>query len=110
MGKDWNYKSGDWWIICDVCGKKIKASHAKHRWDGFVVCDKDFEHRHSQDFIKVRQDKITVPFMRPRPADTFTSVSYQGNTLTCTPMSSFGIAGVGISGCATAGKQLPGDL
>lgn len=110
MGKDWNYKSGDYWIICDVCGKKIKASHSKHRWDGFIVCDKDFEHRHSQDFIKVRQDKITVPFQRPRPADIFTSVSYQGNTLTCTPMSKFGIPSIGIAGCATSGKQLPGDL
>lgn len=110
MSKDWNYKSGDYWVICDVCGKKIKASHAKHRWDGFIVCDKDFEHRHSQDFIKVRQDKITVPFQRPRPADIFTSVSYQGSTLTCTPMSKFAIPSIGIAGCATAGKKLAGDL
>ena len=109
MSKDWNYRSGDWWVICDVCGIKIKASKSRHRWDGFVVCDKDFEHRHSQDFIKVRQDKITVPFMRPRPEDTFTDVTYL-DTLTCTPMSRFGVAGIGISGCATAGKRLAGDL
>ena len=110
MSKTWNYKSGDWWAICDVCSKKVKASKTKMRWDGLIVCPEDFEHRHPQDFIKVRQDKITVPFLRPRPQDTFVSVSYTGNTLTCTPMSRFGVSGIGISGCATAGKRLPGYL
>ena len=110
MGKTWTYRSGDWNCICDICGIKIKASKTKQRWDGFITCPSCWEPRHSQDFIKVRQDKITVPFQRPRPADTFTSVSYQGSTLTCTPMSRFAISGIGISGCATSGKQLPGDL
>jgi hypothetical protein len=110
MSKGWNYRSSDWWIICDVCGKKIKASNSRHRWDGLVVCDEDFEHRHPQDFIKVRQDKITVPFLRPRPTDTFVSVSYQGNTLTCTPMSKFAISGTATSGCTVVGTRLPGDL
>jgi len=110
MSKGWNYKAADWLIICDVCGKKIKASHSRHRWDGLIVCDKDFEHRHPQDYIKVRQDKITVPFLRPRPEDTFVSVSYQGNTLTCTPMSQSGVAGIGVAGCSKAGKELNGVL
>lgn len=110
MSKDWNYKSGDWWILCDVCGKKMKASHARHRWDGFIVCDKDFENRHPMDFIKVIPDKISVPFTRPRPTDTFVSVSYQGNTLTCTPMGSIGVSGIGVAGCMIAGKVLFGNL
>ena len=71
-----NYKTGDWNIICDVCGKKIKAGEAKHRWDGFVVCPSDFEQRHPQDFVRARQDKISVPFTRPRPLDVFTGVTY----------------------------------
>ena len=71
MSRDWNYKSGDWNIFCDACGKKMKASHAKHRWDGLIVCDEDFEHRHSMDFIKVRPDRITVPFTRPQSTDTY---------------------------------------
>lgn len=110
MSKTWTYRSGDWNCICDVCSIKIKASKTKARWDGLIVCPSCWEPRHSQDFIKVRQDKITVPFQRPRPADIFTSVSYQGSTLTCTPMSKFAIPIIGIAGCATAGKQLPGDL
>jgi len=76
MSKTWDYKSGDWWAICDVCSRKVKASKIKHRWDGLLVCPEDFEHRHPQDFIKVRQDKITVPFLRPRPQDVFIEVTY----------------------------------
>lgn len=109
MSKDWNYKSGDYWVICDVCGKKIKASHAKHRWDGFIVCDKDFEFRHSQDFIKVRQDKISVPFQRPRPADVFTDITYipTGDS-TCTPSGSQAIPAIGLPGCMIPNKYNSG--
>ena len=72
------YKAGEWNVTCDVCGKKIKAGEAKHRWDGFVVCPSDFEQRHSQDFVRARQDKISVPFTRPRPLDSFRElISYQ---------------------------------
>ena len=70
------YILGEWNLICDVCGKKIKAHEAKHRWDGFVVCPSDFEYRHEQDFVRARQDKISVPFTRPRPVDVFVIVDY----------------------------------
>lgn len=74
---DKNYfLSGDWNITCDVCSKKTKASEAKKRWDGLIVCPSDFEHRHEQDYVKARTDKITVPFTRPIPPLTFTNVSY----------------------------------
>ena len=76
MSKEWSYTSGDWLILCDVCNKKIKASESKKRWDGFVVCAEDFEMRHPQDFIRVRSDKISVPFTRPRTTDVFTDVPY----------------------------------
>ena len=118
MSRGWNYKSADWYVLCDVCNLKIKASKAKHRWDGLVVCDGCFEHRHSQDFIKVRQDKITVPFQRPRSTDVFGGFDQNLNpstptyvaTLTCTPMSVFATAGEAVAGCAIAGKVLPGSL
>ena len=77
MSKNY-YVSGQFNVICDVCGKKIKAGEAKHRWDGFVVCPSDFEYRHEQDFVRARQDKISVPFTRPRPLDSFRELnSYQ---------------------------------
>ena len=70
------YKAGEWNVICDVCSKKIKASEARQRWDGLIVCPSDFEHRHEQDYVKARTDKITVPFTRPIPPLTFTNISY----------------------------------
>ena len=70
------FVSGEFNLLCDVCSKKIKASDAKQRWDGFIVCPTDFESRHPQDFVKARTDKITVPFTRPIPPLTFTNVSY----------------------------------
>ena len=71
------YISGDWNLICDVCSKKIKASESRLRWDGFLVCIDDYEIRHEQDFVKSKQDQITVPHTRPVPKYVFTTVSYQ---------------------------------
>ena len=89
------YTSGQWNLICDVCGKKVKAHKAKHRWDGFVVCEKDWEERHSQDFVRARQNKISVPFTRPRPPDLFI-------TPVCTFITHIGQANVGTADCAQA--------
>jgi len=70
------YISGQWNLICDSCGKKIKAGQAHKRWDGLIVCLDDYEQRHPQDFVRARQDKISVPFSRPRPEDVFIPVTY----------------------------------
>jgi len=75
MAKNY-FISGEWNLICDVCSIKYKASKAKQRWDGFIVCPNCYEQRHPQDFVRSRQDKITIPFIRPVPTLIFTSVSY----------------------------------
>lgn len=75
MAKNY-FVSGGWNVICDVCSKKIKAQDAKQRWDGLIVCPDDFEHRHPQDFVKAKTDKITVPYTRPIPPEVFTDVTY----------------------------------
>ncbi len=75
MGGKNYYVSGSHNVTCDVCSKKIKAHEAKTRWDGFIVCGDCFENRHPQDFVKTKQDKITVPYIRP-PTDTFIAVPY----------------------------------
>lgn len=76
MSRGWSYKSGDWWVSCDICSKQTRASEIKKRWDGFLVCPDDFEHRHPQDLIRVRQDRISVPFSRPDPEEIYVAVSY----------------------------------
>jgi hypothetical protein len=75
MNKNY-YESGGWNLICDVCSIKYKAKKAKQRWDGFIVCPNCYEQRHPQDFVKTRQDKISVPFSRPIPQEIFVVVPY----------------------------------
>ena len=70
------YVSGQFNVICDVCSAKIKAGISKQRWDGFRVCPACFEERHPQDFVRARQDKISVPFSRPIPPLVSTYVPY----------------------------------
>lgn len=70
------YIPHEWNTVCDVCSKKIKASESRLRWDGFLVCRDDYEIRHEQDFVKSKQDQITVPYTRPVPEYVFTNVDY----------------------------------
>lgn len=80
MNKNY-YISGSWNGICDVCGQKHKASNLKKRWDGLIVCPDDYEERHPQDFVRAKQDKITVPFTRPRPTDVFVPQNWTEHTV-----------------------------
>lgn len=59
------YLSGDPWLICDECGFKYRRSEMLKRWDGVMVCQKDHEHRHPQEFITAKADKIIFPDARP---------------------------------------------
>jgi hypothetical protein len=65
------YRRGDFYRICDECGFKVRASDTRRRWDNKIVCRADWEPRHSQDFVRGRKDKITVPSPRPEAPDTF---------------------------------------
>lgn len=99
-----SYKSGQWNLICDVCGIKIKSGEAKKRWDGLIVCKDDYEPRNILDFIRVPKERGPIPFSRPESTDTFISVSYidTGDTPYCSPTSSTGAADQGTADCARA--------
>ena len=103
------WASGEWNLICDSCGKKMKSSNAKHRWDGFIVCNSCFEHRHPQDFVKPKIDKIVVPFTRPRPDEVFVEINYIV-PISCIPSNSVGEADRGVSDCARANIRTMNDL
>ena len=74
------------------------------------VSPSDFEHRHPQDFVRARQDKISVPFTRPRPPDVFVNVSYvdTGDTVYCTITGTQAIPSWGIPGCMIPNKNTLG--
>jgi hypothetical protein len=111
MSKEWHYKPGDWYVTCDICGKKMRASKARHRWDGFLVCDADFEHRHPQDFLRVKPDHMKVPFSRPKETPTFVDVTYINiGTTVCTIQGQVAQADLGTADCAKVDKLINGYL
>lgn len=67
-----DYRAGDYWAICDVCGFKYLRSDMRVRWDKALVCSKDYEIRHPQETIRPGKDRI-VPRdeIRPEGTDTF---------------------------------------
>ena len=64
----YEYIPGDYYQICDECGRKIRNSESRKRWDGLIVCPADYEERHPQDlFNDAVTDKQSVADARPRP-------------------------------------------
>lgn len=74
-----SWKPGDWLALCDVCGRKYKASKLKQRWDGLMCCSDDYEIRQPQDFVRGVADVMKTPWSRPEPSNYFIPV---GTTLT----------------------------
>lgn len=61
---------GDYNVICDLTGMKLKASQLRKRWDGAMVRADLWEPRHPQDFLTSKPEK-GIPWGRPEQADTF---------------------------------------
>jgi len=60
VGKSYEYNG-----ICDICGFKKKNYELRKRWDGYWVCDEDWESRHILDFYRTKNDVHNLPFTRP---------------------------------------------
>ena len=73
------WDSGDWIAICDVCGRKFKASRLMKRWDGMMTCPDDWEPRQPQDFVRGVADFQAPPYTRPEPQDDFVEIHYTRN-------------------------------
>lgn len=71
MSEDNAYIPGDYYVLCDECGFKVRSSQTRRRWDNKRVCLKDWETRHPQDFVRGRHDRQRVPNPRPEPSDVF---------------------------------------
>ena len=69
------YDKGNWIAMCDVCGRKYKASALTKRWDGLMCCQQDWEIRQPQDFVRGVLDTQIAPWLRSEPSDSFIPVS-----------------------------------
>ncbi len=70
MGAD-NFVLGDSKACCDCCGFNFKQSMLRKRWDGAMVCSKDWEPRHPQDSLKAMPERQTIVNPRPEPTYRF---------------------------------------
>jgi hypothetical protein len=88
-----------WNVICQVCRKKVKASEIKKRWDGLLVCDEDFEHRHPNDFpLPAFKEQAPIPFSSPD-----LTTAQETDTPICSAIGQSGFVGRGIVGCMIVG-------
>lgn len=62
------YRPGDFWRICDISGRKVRASETVKTWDGLIVHRDEYEARHPQDFVRGRKDRQNVPEPRIEPS------------------------------------------
>lgn len=65
------YIEGDYNVISDYSGQKLKRSQCRFTWDGFLVGKREWEPKHPQIDIRPRSEKIGVPDARPRQPDRF---------------------------------------
>ncbi len=93
-----HYVSGQWNVICDVCGFKFKSGQIRKRWDGLMVCSKDYETDHPQKYLRVRETGLAVPYVREEN-EVFEQVCYIYATAA--------YAGLAEAGCAQAGLATP---
>lgn len=63
--------SGDYNVISDRSGQKLKRSDCRFTWDGFLVGKGEWEEKQPQLDIKGRDEKIAVSDSRPRSPDKF---------------------------------------
>lgn len=79
--KPQTYQPGKWKALCDVCGFLFLSDKLKQRWDGAMVCEKDYETRQPQDLIKGPRGDKPLPWSRPEPPDQFITVTYVASTV-----------------------------
>jgi hypothetical protein len=90
-----HFEPGTWNAICDRCGGKFKAHQLSQTWNNLMVCARDWEPRHPQDFVRGRggAEPAPVPWVR-RPVTPFFVIE-------CTAEGRTALPGFAIPGCVT---------
>ncbi len=60
-----HYEPGNYWMVCDVCGRKYRRADMRARWDNAWVCLEDWEIQHPQEHLRGKMEEIGVPVARP---------------------------------------------
>ena len=86
---------GNWKVSCQVCGFQFPSSEIKKRWDGVLCCQEDWDSKHPQLLIKVREE-TSVPSFVSKDSDIH--IAY------CSLEAQSAYPGLAIAGCALAGN------
>jgi len=73
-------KLGDSNAICDTCGFKYKHSDLRMDWRGLMLCDKCWEPRHPQEFLRGIPDNPKQENPRPDPNPVYVNLGYTVTT------------------------------
>lgn len=79
------HRVGNWLVVCDECGLTYYNDQTRKRWDGALVCLKDWEPRHPQDYVHAKTESKPPTNVRPD------QVTY---TVTNSAPSTVGVTGV----------------
>ncbi len=84
MGRADFWKPGDYNVIDDRTGFKMKRSQCRKEWNGLLVRRESFEERHPQDYLRSFEDHQAVPDPRSEGADVFIEtraerITFNGN-------------------------------
>ena len=76
------WQAGNYWVVCDRCGIDYRVADVKEEWNGLVVCDGCFEHRHPQDFVRAVADNSSpTSYVRTEPEDGTADTRPDGSTV-----------------------------
>jgi hypothetical protein len=108
MPRNW-FKDGEWNVYCMVCNRKIKSGQMMKRWDGLLVCPDDYDNRHPMDFLRARQERISVPFTSDTSFNLFDGPTYPEYPY-CTQQGSSGVPSWAVAGCMRPSLGFPNGL
>jgi PKD repeat protein len=73
MGRSDYYLDGSNNVICDQCGKKFKAHQLRKQWDGIWACNRCWDYRNPQEYVRGVPDNMAPDLSRPEAPDEFTA-------------------------------------
>ena len=74
-GQNPGWQAGNYWVVCDTCGFDYRVRETRLTWDNFLVCEKCWEPRHPQEYVRGIRDKQSVPIARPEPDTSMKSTT-----------------------------------
>ena len=91
-----------WYVLCDVCGRKIYNVDSYKRWDGMIVCPNDYESKHPS--LTYRPKVGGGGAISAGSIGTTGDEDTSQSVLVCDVYTSMGVVGFGTTGCARSGS------